>query len=120
MPCTTPASSSTRRCLVIAWRVSVEPSASREIDCGGPLASLPTSDSRVPSPSAAKTDARCSKSVPRSGRGFCMLLQMACDVRHLLGPPTLVHAEGIEPPVFGKGVEAGFQQEQHGAIILRL
>ena len=33
-----PAPSSTRRCFVIACRVRAEPSASREIDRGGPLA----------------------------------------------------------------------------------
>src|SRR5579859_878560 len=107
MPRTTPAPSSTRRCLVMAWRVRGEPSASLEIDWGGPLASLPTSDSRVPSPSAAKSEARSSGVARRSARA----LDMALDVRHLLGPAPLVHAEGLDPALRGQGVEPGLPEE---------
>jgi hypothetical protein len=48
---------STRRCLVMACRVSLEPPVNREIEQGGPTESLATSDSRVASPRAAKTGA---------------------------------------------------------------
>ena len=60
-------------------RVSVEPFASREIDCGGPLDSFPMSDSRVSSPKAAKTDARSLS----SARRLRAMLDMALNIRHL-------------------------------------
>jgi hypothetical protein len=54
---TTPAPSSTRRCLVTAWRVRRVPSVSRAIERGSPSTSLASSNSRVSSPSAANTAA---------------------------------------------------------------
>jgi hypothetical protein len=51
---TTPVFSSTRRCLVIAWLVNLEPPANCVIERRCPPQSLATSDNRVSSPSAAK------------------------------------------------------------------
>jgi hypothetical protein len=101
--------------LVIACRVSVEPAASLEIDCGGPLDSFPMSDSRVSSPKAAKTDARSWNSVGRLGR----MLDMALNIRHLLGPTALIHSECFEPTVFGNCVKSRFREEKNGAAIFR-
>lgn len=52
-----PASESTRRCLAIAWREMPVPSVSREMDSGPSRQSLPTSPSRVASPSAVNNGA---------------------------------------------------------------
>src|SRR4051794_7635944 len=111
-----PAASSTRRCLVIAWRVRAEPSASREIDCGGPLDRFPISASRVSSPSAANTEARRVSAVPRSARAA----DMALDIDHLLGPAPLVHPKGFDAPVLGNGIEARLGEDEQSAAIDRL
>src|SRR5215472_18226269 len=92
-----------------------EPSASREIDCGGPLDSLPISDSRVSSPKAAKIAARSASWARRSSR----LRDMALDVRHLGGPTAIVHAECFEPAALGNGVKSGFREHKKGAAIFR-
>src|SRR3954465_148266 len=52
-----PARSRTPRCLVMAWRVSLESSASWEMEAGSPEQSRATSARRVLSPNAAKTRA---------------------------------------------------------------
>ena len=57
-PCTIPARCNTRRCLVIACRVSFEPTVNSEIECGCPLHNFAISNSRVSSPKAAKIAAR--------------------------------------------------------------
>src|SRR6185503_18173258 len=54
---TIPARSRTPRCFVIAWRVSLESSASCEIEAGSPEQSRATKARRVLSPSAANTRA---------------------------------------------------------------
>src|ERR1700733_8508418 len=101
---TIPAFSSTRRCLVIAWRVTFEPSASCEIDRRSPAQSLASSDNLVSSPRAAKTGAcaRC------AATRLPALPDMALDVLHLLGPAPIVHAEGFRAPAARDLVEAGF------------
>ena len=55
--CTIPTLSRTRRCLVIACRVSLEPLVNWEIERGCPPESFVTKASRVSSPNAAKTGA---------------------------------------------------------------
>src|SRR5262249_9442671 len=104
--CTTPAPSSTRRCLVIACRVRLEPPASWEIDCHCPPESLPRSDNRVSSPKAAKTTAR-----PSRPRRLARTADMAFDVLHLLGPAALIHPECLEATPLRNGVEPGFGEE---------
>src|SRR5690606_39090003 len=98
----TPASSSTRRCLVTAWRVSAVPSARREIDCGVPSASLASMARRVGSPSAAKIEAWTCAS---RGRLRC-LFDMLFDVAGLPGPAAFVHAKGLVAAMLGDPVEA--------------
>src|ERR1700730_2846590 len=72
---------------------------------GRPLQSFATSDSRVSSPSAAKTGAFAS-------RWAAILLRflgdMALDVLHLLCPTAVIHAKRFEAAVAGDFVEAGF------------
>ena len=51
---TRPACSRTRRCLVMAWRVRLEPSESWAMERGWASESLVTRASRVSSPRAAK------------------------------------------------------------------
>src|ERR1700736_1169572 len=72
---------------------------------GRPRQSFATSDSRVSSPSAAKTGAFAS-------RWAAILLRflgdMALDVLHLLCPTAVIHAKRFEAAVAGDFVEAGF------------
>src|SRR6202041_1244031 len=84
---TTPAVSKTRRCLVIAWRVRVEPSVSSAIDCGRPRQSFSTSVSRFSSPKAEKMDA-CA--LCASVIFLRILADMAFNVLHLLRPTAIV------------------------------
>src|SRR5258705_1145785 len=89
---TTPAFARTRRCFVSACRESRVPAVRREMDCGLPLLSLATTDSRVSSPSAANTDARVFSAPSRLWR----LFDMARDVLDLLAPTAIIHAERFE------------------------
>lgn len=95
MPWTRPAFSMTRRCFVIAWRVSLDPSESSEIDSRAPLQSLHTSRRRVSSPRAAKTGvcSPCPGGLPRLGLG-----DMGFDALHLSCPALVVLPEGFGPP----------------------
>src|SRR5262245_22783505 len=101
-----PASSSTRKCLLIAWRVSGEPCASWEIERDDPATSVVTRARRVASPSAAKIEARPSSSVG---------LDMMPNVLDLLAPAPVVHAVGLEAPLLGNGGKARFGDDQQAA-----
>src|SRR5262245_56448719 len=111
VPRTTPASSSTRRCLVTAWRVNWVPSVSLAMDCGSPLSSFDNTARRVSSPRAANTLARTLSALSRLGR----LSDMALDVLDLLCPAALIHAEGLVATVDRNFVEAGFDDAQQRA-----
>src|SRR5215470_4530210 len=102
-----PAASSTRKCLVIACRVSRDPCASCEIERGECATSALTSNRRVSSPSAANTWA-CSPVPPRLGCGSDMTL----DVRQLRAPTALVHPDCLKATLLGDGVKTGFGDEQ--------
>src|SRR5689334_21360562 len=97
--CTRPTACKTRKCLVMACRVSFEPSVSWAMEQGVPCDSFATSDSRVSSPNAANT-------------GACFLLRVLCDiplnVLHLLRPTTFVFAESLEPAGVRNFIESGF------------
>src|SRR5208282_5077540 len=106
---TIPTRSSTRRCLVMACRVSVDPLVSCEMEQGCPSMSFATKASRVSSPSAANTSAWV----------FCLvdlLLRRLCDifldVLHLLGPAALVPSERFEAAVAGEFVKAGLRNHK--------
>src|SRR5689334_6867446 len=94
--CTIPAFSNTRRCFVIACRVSLVPSVSWEIEQGRPLLSRVTRDRRVWSPSAAKTGAGAAL-LPRTLRLLCDIL---FDVLHLLLPTTFIPPHGVAADLF--------------------
>src|SRR5262249_41297187 len=111
MLATMPASSSTRRCLLIACRVRCEPCANCEIERGDPATSVATRPRRVASPRAAKTAARPSTSAA---------LDMGCDVRPLLAPAPLVHAVGLKPTFLWNGIEARFGEDEERPLTLWL
>src|SRR5262245_17449312 len=106
-----PASSSTRKCLLIAWRVRRDPCANWAIDRGKPPTNVPTSARRVASPSAAKTEARSSSSVK---------LDMPRNALDLLAPARVIHAIGLEAALHGDGGKAGFGYHEQGASGVRL
>src|ERR1700728_5001526 len=91
--------SSTRRCLVTAWRVSFVPSVSSAIEYRCPLHNLESSESRVSSPSAAKIAAFARALLGRfSG--------IDLNVFHLLRPPTIVPEQRLGAPLGGNLVKA--------------
>src|SRR5205807_329211 len=92
---TRPASSRTRRCLVIACRVTRAPCVSPAIESRPRSPRRLTMRSRVSSPSAAKT---------RSGRNVFL------DQLHLLGPPALVRREGLGAASRREAVEPALGQ----------
>src|ERR1700728_1438007 len=96
--CTRPARCSTRRCLVIACRVSREPTVNCEIAAGSPAQAFATSASLVSSASAANSTA-C------AGRRACarlrLLRDIVLDVLHLLCPAAVVTAHRITAPFGG-------------------
>src|SRR6185503_2267218 len=107
---TMPASASTRRCFVTACRDRLVPSVRRAMDCGSPLSSLPSTASRVSSPSAANTAARIFSALGR----LCCLLDMLRDVSHLCAPAAVVHAERLSPTVARNPIEARLDDAQQG------
>src|SRR3989449_1916285 len=108
-PRTRPASRSTRRCLVIAWRVSVEPSVRRAIETRDPPLSFFTSFSRVSSPRAANIGAFLRRSRTPLSR---LAGDMGLDVLHLLGPAAAVHPERLLASRRRDRVEAGLRDDQ--------
>src|SRR5262249_2349310 len=105
---TTPAASSTRRCLVTAWRVNRVPAVRRTIDCGVPRLSRSRTESRVASPSAANISARAFNAVETLAR----MNKMFRDIGHLDSPAALVHAERFIAPMGGQFAEARFHDPQ--------
>ena len=86
----------------MAWRVIAEFWASRDIDWGDPLANFSIRASRASAPKAAKSEARALRAVRR----LRTVLDIALDIGHLRGPTLVIHPEGFEPAVFGKGVKS--------------
>src|SRR5439155_11138308 len=81
---TRPALSITRRCFVIAWRVTAKPVVSPEIDIGPASQRRATRRSRVSSPNAANTEAE-SETAAFELRGLGkMLLDQGDDHRPAL------------------------------------
>src|SRR3954462_5327772 len=74
------------------------------MDCPLPLPTLASNDRRVSSPSAANTDAR----VLSAAAPLRSLLDMTCDILHLLPPAALVHAERLVATMGRQLVEARF------------
>src|SRR5690242_17955339 len=107
-----PAVSRTRRCLLIACRVTREPCVSSEIEHGRPAARRAIKARRVSSPRAKNTEAwarLCERKLLRDFRDIVL------DVLHLLGPSPFVAAEGFESEIAGKLIESGFNQSQQSA-----
>src|SRR4029453_1740209 len=104
--CTRPASSMTRRCLVIACRVISKRSVSRVIDVGPASHSRETRPSRVASPRAKNTaaDSAICAFAPGLRRAGKVLL----DEHHLLLPPPLVRRKRLRAPVERDLIEARF------------
>src|SRR5262245_27942213 len=111
---TTPASASTRRCLLTACRVMRVPAVSRAIDCGRPRLSRASTPRRVASPSAANTEARAFSPLG------CRRLDMARDVLHLDGPAFAVPQERLVAAMARDFVEPGLDHAKPGAAHDRL
>ena len=86
----------------MAWRVSLEPRVSCEIERGSPPESLATNASRVSSPSAANTGAGPLSLMATPLRLLC---DMFLDILHLLRPAAVVHAERFGAAVAGNLVK---------------
>ena len=110
--CTIPALSSTRKCFVIACRVSFEPDVNCDIDCDRPLQSFATSCNLVLSPNAAKTGA-CARHTSAS---VLALGDIALYVLHLLCPATFVFAERFQTSMGRNSVETGLGDYQQCAV----
>src|SRR5215469_102383 len=110
--CTIPTLSKTRRCLVIACRVSLEPLVSCVIEQGCPPESFATKASRVSSPNAAKTGACALPLEARLLRCFC---NISLDVLHLFCPAALIPAEGFKTNVAGDIVETRLREHKQRA-----
>src|SRR5215467_426034 len=110
--CTIPTFSRTRRCLVIACRVSFEPLVNWEIDRGCPLESFATKASRVSSPNAAKAGACAFPLAVSLLRCFC---NISLDVLHLFSPTALIPAEGFKTKVAGDIVETRLREHKQCA-----
>src|SRR5277367_6960572 len=117
---TIPTFCNTRRCLVMAWRVSLEPRVSCEMEYGWPLESLATSVRRVSSPSAAKTGARSLWRALPALKLFLRLCDIFLDVLHLFCPTAIVLAERFGAASGGNLVEAGLgdyeKRARHGFL----
>src|SRR5690348_14242775 len=110
---TRPASESTSRCLVMAWR-DTSKRLLRRVSEAGPLAQrLTIRPRRVASPSAAKSGAASLSFAAESASAF----DMALDVDELALPAALVHAEGLVAAPRRQLVEAGFHNLQPGAAL---
>src|SRR5215469_6474918 len=113
MPCTIPALSNTRRCFVIACRVSFDPSVNWTIERGVPPHSFAISNSRVSSPSAAKIGAQTWR-LPAAR--LALLRNMVFNVLHLLRPAAVIPAERLEPPVARELIEAGLRDHKQCSV----
>src|SRR5215831_17287241 len=109
---TIPTLSKTRRCLVIACRVSFEPLVNWEIEQGCPPESFATKASRVSSPNAAKTGACVLPLAARLLRCFC---NISLDVLHLFCPTALIPAEGFKTNVAWDIVETRLREQKQRA-----
>src|SRR6202167_4626445 len=105
VPCTMRTRSSTRRCLVTAWRVSFVPSVNSAIEYRCPLHNLESSESRVSSPSAAKIAAFARALLGPLG-------DIGLNILHLLPPPTVVPEQRLGPPLGGNPVKAGLRYRE--------
>src|SRR5690349_25119678 len=81
------------------------------MDCGTPLHNRPSTDRRVSSPRAANTVA----GVFSVSNRLLRLFDMPRDVSDLLGPATVVHAEGLEPAIAWDLVETRFDDAQQSS-----
>lgn len=112
---TMPASSKTRRCLVIAWRLSVVPSVSRTIGRGPSCDRREMTFKRVSSPRAAKRGAGV-----RAGRLRGMDGEILLDEFSLMLPAAIIGSEGLGAPRGGDFVEPTLGDDEacafgHGA-----
>src|SRR5215467_5732826 len=112
-----PACSSTRRCLVIAWRVMRVPPVSCAIERGSPALSAAISDSRVSSPSAAHTTAWWRRFAALAS---LVTRDMSLDVPELRAPAAVVHAECLRAACGRQFLEPGLGDPQQRAAGNRL
>src|ERR1700677_4706429 len=100
--------SSTRRCLVTAWRVSFVPSVNSAIEYRCPLHNLESSESRVSSPSAANTAAFARALLRR-------LVDIGLNILHLLRPSAVVPEQRLGPAFGGNLVKAGLRYREQNS-----
>src|SRR5262249_21951340 len=116
---TRPASSITRRCLAIAWRLMSKLLVSFTIDVGPSSLKRATRPNRVSSPRAKNTAADATIRAPAAALRR-LPGKILLDERHLLRPATLVRRERLGAPLERDAVEAGFGDGQQDAARLVL
>src|SRR5512147_125369 len=109
-----PASSITRRCLVIAWRVIFVPAVKCVMDIGPSSESRATSRKRISSPSAAKIIAES------FGCAELLWLSFLCKVRldqfHDHAPTLFVGSKRLDTTFQRNPIESTFRHLQHDAL----
>src|SRR4029453_9555530 len=118
VPRTSPASSMTRRCLVIPCRLIPNPAVNLAIDSGPSPERRETRPSRVSSPNAAKIEAELAS----SAFAFTLLVlrKVLLDKGDDLRPAFFVRAEGLGAPLEGNPVEPRLRDRQQYAVVLLL
>src|SRR5579872_7378641 len=114
VPRTTPASASTCKCRVTAWRVISDPSVSLAMDRGPCWLSRATSRRRVGSPSAPNRGADAVRA--RAG-ALRSMRQVLLDEPALMGPPALVGGKRLRAPGERYGVETRLRDGQPCAAL---
>ncbi len=112
---TKPASASTCRCFVTAWRVISVPDVSCLIDTALPVHRTPIRRRRVSSPSAAKIGAEFASDGVSDAAFFEGALwrgDMFFNVLHLFVPAAAVHAECFRATRRRDIVKSGFDDGQ--------
>ena len=114
VPRTTPALARTRKCRVMAWRVTSVPAVSRVMDSGPCSQSRATSPRRVGSPSAPNKGAEAARArIPL----LRAMREVLLDELGLMGPSSVVGGEGLDPAGQRDAVEAGLRDGQQRAAL---
>src|ERR1700733_12432523 len=104
----------TRRCFVIPWRVTIEPSASRVMDIGPPSHRRETRSRRVSSPRAAKSRAS-PFDLWRTGK--TVLCEISLDQFDHHSPASVVRGERLRPALKRYLIEARLRDSQQDTLL---